>query len=171
MHNMLEHITGPMLGAIAPFFETAKKEDEITIDTFKGSWVILFSHPEDLMPVFKTRTINYILCKRGIKAVAIGHKESLDKISPGSFLKKYMVNHSLAVIDDGNNRIALRYGLACSDKSGAVKGVFVIDPKGYLRIKLFFPLKTERDFAEILKLVDALQIADKHSKHKKACKM
>jgi peroxiredoxin (alkyl hydroperoxide reductase subunit C) len=159
-------ITGPMLGAIAPFFETTKKEDRITMDNFKGSWVILFTHPDDLIPVFKTRTINYILCKRRIKAVAIGHKESLDTMSSGSFLKNYMVNHSLAVIDDGDNQIALRYGLECSDKGGAVKGVFVIDPKGYLRIKLFCSLKTERDFSEILQLIDALQVADKLSKHK-----
>ena len=61
MHNMFEDITGPMLGAIAPFFETAKKEDEITIDNFKGSWVILFTHPDDLIPVFKIRTINVVL--------------------------------------------------------------------------------------------------------------
>jgi peroxiredoxin (alkyl hydroperoxide reductase subunit C) len=163
---MFKHITGPMLGAIAPFFETAKKEDGIIIDNFKGSWVVLFTHPDDLIPVFKTRTINYILCKRRIKALAIGHRESLEAISPGNFLKKYMVNHSLTVIDDGDNQIAMRYGLDCSDKGGSVKGVFVIDPKGYLRIKLFYSLKTERDFTEILKLVDALQIADKQSKHK-----
>ena len=166
MHDMLEHIAGPILGVIAPFFETAKKEDGITVNNFKGSWVILFSHPDDLFPVFKTRTINYVLCKRCIKAVAIGHRESLDTMLPGSFLKKYMVNHSLTVIDDGDNQIAMRYGLDCSDKGGAAKGVFVIDPKGYLRIKLFYSLKTERDFTEILKLVDALQTADRHSKHK-----
>ena len=166
MQNMLKDITGPMLGDIAPFFETAKKEDRTTMDNFNGSWVILFTHPDDLIPVFKTRTINYILCKRRIKAVAIGHRESLDTMSSGSFLKKYMVNHSLTVIDDGDNQIALRYGLECSDKGGAVKGVFVIDPKGYLRIKLFCSLKTERDFSEILKLIDALQVADKLSKHK-----
>jgi peroxiredoxin 2/4 len=165
MQNMFKNITGPMLGTIAPFFETAKKEDRITMDNFKGSWVILFTHPDDLIPVFKTRTINYILCKRRIKAVAIGQGESLDSISSGSLLKKYMVNHSLTVIDDGDNQIAMRYGLDC-DKGGTVKGIFVIDPKGYLRIKLFCSLKTERDFTEILKLVDALQIADKHSRHK-----
>ena len=166
MHNMFEDITGPVLGAAAPFFETAKKEDGVTIDNFRGSWVILFSHPDDLMPVFKTRTINYILCKRRIKAVAIGHRESLDIMSPGNFLKKYMVNHSLTVIDDGDNQIAMKYGLDCSDNGGSAKGVFVIDPKGYLRIKLFYSLKTERDFTEILKLVDALQSADRQSKHK-----
>jgi len=165
MHK-LESSTGPVLGAAAPFFETANKEDGITINNFKGDWVILFSHPGDLIPVFKTRTKNYVLCKRHIKAVAIGHRESLDTMLPGSFLKKYMVNHSLTVIDDGDNQIAMRYGLDCSDRGGATKGVFVIDPKGYLRIKLFYSPKTERDFTEILKLVDALQIADKQSKHK-----
>jgi len=166
MRNITEGTTGPVLGSTAPFFETANKEEGITIDNFKGSWVILFSHPGDLIPVFKTRTINYVLCKRGIKAVAIGHRESLDTMPSCNFLTKYVANHSLTVIDDRDNRIAMSYGLDCSDKGGSAKGVFVIDPKGYLRIKLFYSLKTERDFTEILKLVDALQIADRQSKHK-----
>jgi peroxiredoxin (alkyl hydroperoxide reductase subunit C) len=157
---------GPTLGAPAPFFEAEEKEGR-TIGNFKGSWVILFSHPDDLIAVFKTRTINYILCKRGIKAVAVGRRRSPEATLPDNFLAKYMVNHCLTIIDDLDEQVAMRYGLGSSGKGASVKGVFVIDPKGYLRMKMFLPRGTDRDFMEILKLVDALQIADKQSKKKK----
>lgn len=167
MHDMLENIKGPILGAPAPFFEAAKKEGRMSLDNFNGSWVILFSHPDDLIPVFKTRTITYILCKRRIKAVAIGHTYSPDASSLRNFIGKYLENRSLTVIDDVDEQIAKEYGLDNSGNGAPVKGVFVIDPKGSLRMKLFFSLETERNFTEILKLVDALQIADRQSKQKK----
>ena len=167
MHDMFEDIKGPILGAPAPFFETAKKKGRMSINTFKGSWVILFSHPDDLIPVFKTRTINYILCKRRIKAVALDHQYAPDTTSLRNFIEKYLESRSLTFLDDADEQIAMKYGLDNSGNGLPVKGVFVIDPKGYLRMKLFFPLETERNFTEILKLVDALQIADRQNKQKK----
>jgi peroxiredoxin 2/4 len=166
MHEMLKNGKGPVLGAPAPFFEADKKDGKITIDDFKGNWVILFSHPDDLLTVFKTRTINYILCKRRIKAVAVGRRFSPDATLPGNFIQKYIVNHSLTIIDDVDGQIAGRYGLDSSGNGASEKGVFVIDPSGNLRMKLFFPVANERDFSEILKLVDALQVADKQNSKK-----
>jgi peroxiredoxin 2/4 len=167
MHDKLENKKGPVLGSPAPFFEADKKDGKITIDDFKGNWVILFSHPDDLFSVFKTRTINYILCKRRIKAVAVGRRYSPDATLAANFIEKYIVNHSLTVIDDVDGQIVQRYGLDSAGNGASEKGVFVIDPAGNLRMKLFFPMETERDFTEILKLVDALQIADKQNKQKK----
>jgi peroxiredoxin (alkyl hydroperoxide reductase subunit C) len=167
MHDMSENGKGPILGARAPFFEAEKKEGRITLDDFKGSWVILFSHPDDVLPIFKTRTINYILCKRRIKAVAVGRRHKPDATLARNFLNKYMVNHVLTVIDDVDERIARRYGLYSAGNGAPEKGVFVIDSKGYLRMKLLFPLEAERNFSEILKVVDALQSADRQGRKKK----
>ncbi len=167
MHDPLENREGPQIGDPAPFFEAIEKKGGITLDNPKGCWVILFSHPEDLVPVFKTATIRYLLCKRRIKAVAVGHRDSLGVYSGSNFIEKFAVNHSFTVIDDRDNQIAVRYGLNITDGSEPVKGVFVIDPKGYLRMKLLFSLNSERDFTEILKLVDVLQIADAQSKKNK----
>ena len=167
IHDSLENREGPQIGAPAPFCEAIEKEGGITLNNLKGCWVILFSHPEDLIPVFKTATINYLLCKRRIKAVAVGHKDSMDANSSGNFFEKFAVNHSFTVIDDKDNQIAARYGLNSTDEDEPMKGVFVIDPKGYLRMKLMFSLESERNFTEILKLVDVLQVADKQSKKKK----
>ena len=167
MHDMSENRRGPVLGEPAPFFKATKKEGGIRLDKLKGSWVILFSHPDDLLPIFETRTIKYVLCKRRINAVAIGCNHSPQATSETSFFEKYMVKHSLTIIDDADNQVAISYGLDSADEDSSVKGVFVIDPKSNLRMKLFFPIDTERDFMEILKLVDALQVAEKQNKQKK----
>jgi peroxiredoxin 2/4 len=167
MHELSDDVKGPALGAPAPFFDVTKRESRISRDNFKGSWVILFSHPDDLIPIFKTRTITYILCKRRIKAVAVGHKFSPEATSFRNFIGKYLENHILTVIDDADEQIAMQYGLNNSGNGTPEKGVFLIDPQGHLRIKLYFPMTKERDFAEILGLVDALQTAEKQSKQGK----
>ncbi len=64
------------------------------------------------------------------------------------------------MIDDSDGGISKTYGL--QDKySGDAKGVFVIDPKGVLRVKLYFSPDTERNFCEVLKLLDTLQASDR----------
>ncbi len=166
MSNKFESASGPSIGIPAPFFEVKIGNNSFTLKDFKGNWVILFSHPEDLLPVFRTRTINYLLCKRRIKAVALGDSNTTNVISGRNFVKKYMMRHSLTIVDDEDREIAGTYGVCNQDPDcqEEAKGVFVIDPKGILRIKLFYPSETERDFYEILKLVDALQNADKQKK-------
>lgn len=167
MSDKLEPGSGPSIGAPAPLFEIQIGGNQISLKDFKGHWIILFSHPEDLLPIFRTRTINYVLCKRRVKAIALGNRTSSDVISGRNFVKKYILRHSLTIVDDESRKIADAYGVCkqdpdCQDEA---KGVFVIDPKGILRIKLFCASETERDFSEILKLVDALQNADRQRKN------
>jgi len=167
MTVIAENKRGPVLGEPAPFFETTISNNTINLRDFKGNWLVIFSHPDDLLPVFKTRTINYILCKRRIKAMALGNGQSSDIISSNkNFLKKYILKHSLTIVDDIDKSIGNIYGLDNQEHKnhGNAKGIFVIDPKGILRIKLFFPLSAERNFYEIVKLVDALREADKQRK-------
>jgi peroxiredoxin (alkyl hydroperoxide reductase subunit C) len=148
----------PTLGEPAPFFEARAGEALISLQDFRGKWVIIFSHPGDVLPLFRTRTINYILCKRKTKVVAFGNGESDE--TGRSFLKKYVLKHSLMVLDDPGEEIMARYGLTEHASGGKMKGVFIVDPYGILRVKLFSPLRAETNFYEILKLRDALQEAD-----------
>lgn len=168
MINAPENPKGPALGGPAPYFETTIGNEIVTSDDFKGGWTIVFSHPGDLMPVFKTRTINYILCKRRTKVVALGDGRPAGAATGRNIIKKYILKHSLSVIDDPDKKIAESYGLTDGDGASdeEAKGIFVIDPLGILRIKLYFPLAAERNFYEILKLVDALQDADKQRNKK-----
>jgi peroxiredoxin (alkyl hydroperoxide reductase subunit C) len=149
----------PTLGEPAPFFEGRVGEALIDLKDFRGKWVILFSHLEDVLPLFRTRTINYILCKRKTKVVALG-KEKSDDETGRSFLKKYVLKHSLMVLDDPGEKILMSYGLRKDPGGEEKKGVFIVDPAGTLRVKLFSPVKAETNFYEILKLRDALQEAD-----------
>lgn len=166
MHNRPEDVKGPALGTRAPFFGEDCGENRISMDSFRGNWVILFSHPDDLIPVFKTRTIHYLLCKRRIKAIAVGRKFSPEAASFRNFIVRYLGNHSLTVINDTDGQIAKKYGLDSTGDGPPEKGVFVLDPQGILRMKLYLPLSAERNFAEILKLVDALQVSDRQHKKK-----
>jgi peroxiredoxin (alkyl hydroperoxide reductase subunit C) len=156
---------GLTLGEPAPFFEARVGGALISLKDFRGKWLIIFSHPGDLLPLFRTRTINYILCKRKTKVVAFGDGKMPAAETGGNFLKKYILKHSVMILEDPDKEILPAYGLSQDGGEGATKGVFIVDPSGTLRVKLFSPLQAETNFYEILKLRDALQETD-HQKAK-----
>ena len=159
MDETVEITRGPALGESAPYFETDIAGSRISLHDFKGRWIIIFSDPDDLLPVFKTRTINYVLCKRRTKAIALG-RGTEDAPPPGKNpVKKYILRHNLTVVDDSAGDIAEAYGLPPL-AGRQERGVFIVDPKGILRAKLYQPLTRERNFYDMLKLIDALQMTD-----------
>ena len=153
---------GPSLGEPAPFFETEIAGNKISLNDFRGRWVIIFTGPADVLPVFKTRTINYLLCKRKTKVIALGDGNTEGLSTGRNLLKKYILKHNLTIVDDSDGNIAGEYGLSSeyTDEPYEEKGVFIIDPKGILRVKLYIPRNDEGDFYEMLKLIDALQMTD-----------
>ncbi len=163
MGNNEENERGPSLGEPAPDFETIIAGLTIKFTDFKGKWIVIFSHPEDLLPVFRTRTVKYLLCKRRTKAIALGDRQTEGVETGRNLLKKYILKHSLTILDDSAGEIAKSYGLSQSVEEGlqGVKGVFIVDPKGILRAKLYLPLTSDRNFYDVLKLIDALQTSDK----------
>ncbi len=167
MNDIAESAAGPALGEPAPFFEARVGETLITLKDFSGKWLIVFSHPDDVLPLFRTRTINYLLCKRRTKVVALGSGKPAGAETGGNFLKKYILKHSLMVLDDSAGKVAESYGLTARPGGEEMKGVFIVDPSGVLRGKLLFPVHAESNFYEILKLRDALQDTDsrKTKKH------
>ncbi len=152
---------GPSLGEPAPYFETEIAGNKISLHDFRGRWVIIFSDAGDLLPVFRTRTINYLLCKRKTKVIALGDGSTTDLPAGRNLLKKYILKHNLTVVDDPGGKIAGDYGLTShKGEPHGDKGVFIVDHKGILRVKLYIPRTAERSFYETLKLVDALQMTD-----------
>lgn len=152
---------GPTIGEPAPDFETSIGNSTIALNDYKGNWIIILSHPEDMLPVFRTRTLNYLLCKRRTRVISLGDEKSA-AARGRNFLKKYILKHRLTMIDDSAKEVAAKYGV-CGGAGDPeeMKGVFVIDPKGILRIKLYSSPTAERNLYEILKLLDALQAADR----------
>ncbi|HSB30069.1 MAG TPA: redoxin domain-containing protein, partial [Candidatus Sulfobium mesophilum] len=69
MSNNADNEKGPLFGELAPDFETVIEGHTIKLSDFRGKWVIIFSHPGDLLPLFRTRTVQYLLCKRRTKVI------------------------------------------------------------------------------------------------------
>jgi hypothetical protein len=168
MHTDAETGRGPLLGGPAPLIEAISPKRTRQKDRFKGGWIILISHSRDLLPLFKTRTINYILCKRRTRIVMLESSSTAGSISGGNFLTRYITRHNVTFLDDQDNVVSSSYGLTEGGPHEEVKGVFVIDPRGILRMKLYFDTAHPRKFYEILKLVDALQDTDRQKKRKPA---
>ena len=163
MSDDAEKERGPSFGEPAPDFETIISGHTIKLRDFRGKWVVIFSHPEDLFSVFRTRTIKYLLCKRRTKVIALGDGQTEGIDAGKNLLKKYVLKHNLMIVDDSCKGIANSYGLSRENREGRdeEKGVFIVDPKGILRVKLYLPLNAERNFYEILKLIDALQTTER----------
>ncbi len=158
-----ENERGPLLGELAPDFQAVIAGHTIRLSDFRGKWIVILSHPKDLLPIFKTRTVQYLLCKRRTKVIALGCQQTEGIETGRNLLKKYIRKHSLTILDDSGGEVAKSYGLRESVDEGLqeVKGVFIVDPKGILRAKLYLPPTAERNFYEVLKLIDAMQTADK----------
>jgi peroxiredoxin (alkyl hydroperoxide reductase subunit C) len=160
----------PRLGEPAPDFEAVTTQGAIKLEDYKGSWLILFSHPADFTPVCTTEFMAFAeiyekLQKRGVELLGL----SVDSVSSHiawvrNIEEKTGVKIPFPVIADLNKEVALRYGMIHpgQSKTETVRCVFVIDPNQIVRAILYYPLTTGRNMDEILRLVDALQTTDEH---------
>jgi alkyl hydroperoxide reductase subunit AhpC len=133
--------------------------------------VILFSHPKDFTPVCTTELgvvakLKPEFDKRGVKAIALSiddvdsHKRWTSDIEETQQTK---LNYPILADDDGkvSNLYEMIHPLA--DDSLTVRSVFIIDPNKKIRATLTYPASTGRNFDEILRIVDSLQLTDSHS--------
>ena len=160
------------LGSIAPDFEQQSTAGTINFHEWAGkSWVILFSHPKDFTPVCTTE-LGYVarikpdLDKRNVKAIAL----SVDDVDShhrwaGDIEETQGTALNFPVLADADRRVATLYGMIHPQASDTltVRSVFVIDPNKKIRATLTYPASTGRNFDEILRLVDSLQLTDSHS--------
>lgn len=140
------------------------------------SWAILFSHPSDFTPVCTTelgRVANLIseFEKRGVKVIALScdsvesHKKWIQDIK--SYAKHSGDGFPYPIIADENREIAVHLGMLDpveKDKDGlplTCRAVFVIGPGKKLRLSMLYPATTGRNFDEILRAVDSLQLTEK----------
>ena len=163
-------ISLPRLGDPAPDFEAVTSQGTIKLEDYKGSWLVLFSHPADFTPVCTTEFIAFAeiyeeLQKRGVELLGL----SVDSVSSHiawvrNVEEKTGVKIPFPIIADLNKEVTLRYGMIHpgQSKTETVRCVFVIDPNQIVRAILYYPLTTGRNMDEILRLVDALQTTDEH---------
>jgi len=160
----------PRIGSPAPEFEAPTTHGVLKLEDYRGSWLILFSHPADFTPVCTTEFIGFAqlypeLKKRNVELLGL----SIDSIYAHiawvrNIEQNFSVTIPFPVIADLNKEVATAYGMIMpgESKTEASRCVFVIDPEGIVRAMIYYPLTTGRNMDEVLRLVDALQTTDKH---------
>mgnify|MGYP001804460646 CR=1 FL=1 len=160
------------LGDIVPNFTQQTTEGEINFYDWAGNdWVVLFSHPADYTPVCTTELgsvakLKSEFAKRGAKVIALsvdGVESHQGWISDINETQNTTVNYP--IIADDDKTVANRYGMIHPNANAkvTVRTVFVIDPHKKLRLTLTYPPSTWRNFNEILRVLDSLQLTDNYS--------
>jgi alkyl hydroperoxide reductase subunit AhpC len=155
------------LGDIAPDFSADTTQGPINFhEWINNSWVLLFSHPADFTPVCttelgKTALLAGDFAKRGVKAIAISvddlnsHNQWVPDIEEVNNVK---VN--FPIIADPEKKVALLYDMIHPNASekATVRSVFIIGPDKKIKLTLTYPASTGRNFTEILRVIDSLQL-------------
>ena len=163
----------PMIGDPAPEFRAMTTMGKVNFpQDYKGSWVVLFSHPADFTPVCTTEFIGF--SKMAEEFAALNTK--LIGLSIESLHSHLAWSRSIENIDlDGNGpvkvkfpiiadismEVAKKYGmLQTVAKTQTIRAVFIVDPEGYIRTILYYPMSTGRNLPEIKRIIVALQKHD-----------
>ena len=168
-HALTPLVALPRLGAPAPAFEAETTHGTIRLEDFRGSWLILFSHPADFTPVCTTEFIAFAkladsLKARNVELMGLSIDSTYSHIAwVRNIEQNFGVKIPFPVIADLDKKVATLYGMIMpgESKTETSRCVFVIDDKGIVRAMVYYPLTTGRNMDELLRLVDALQTADK----------
>jgi|SRR5687768_4024402 alkyl hydroperoxide reductase subunit AhpC len=160
------------LGDTAPDFEQDSSIGRIKFHEWIGdSWVVLFSHPADYTPVCTTELgmtakLKSEFEKRNVKAIGL----SVDPVDKHTgWIKDIEETQNCSVgfpiIADVDKKVSALYDMIHPNQSETmtVRSVFVIDPKKKVRLILTYPMSTGRNFDEILRVIDALQLTDNYT--------
>jgi alkyl hydroperoxide reductase subunit AhpC len=168
------------LGADAPDFEATTTDGRIRFHDWIGdSWAVLFSHPKDFTPVCTTE-LGYMAKikpefeRRNVKIIGLSVDPTDEHEQWASDIQEtqgYAPNYP--IIGDGDFVVSKLYGMLPADVSGdaaqrtpvdnqTVRNVFVIGPDKKIKLILAYPMTTGRNFDEVLRVIDSLQLTAKH---------
>ena len=168
------------LGDVAPDFEADTTQGRIKFhDWIDGSWAVLFSHPKDFTPVCTTE-LGYMarikpeFDRRDVKVIGL----SVDPVDNHDEWAKDIeetqgVAPNYPLIADADFSVSKLYGMLPADTSGdptqrtpadnqTVRNVFVVGPDKKIKLILVYPMTTGRNFDEVLRVIDSLQLTAKH---------
>jgi thioredoxin-dependent peroxiredoxin len=171
---------GLQIGDIAPDFEADTTEGRISFHDWIGdSWAVLFSHPKDFTPVCTTE-LGYMakikpeFDRRGVKVIGL----SVDPVDRhGDWARDIEETQGYApnypIISDADFNISKAYGMLPASASGdplqrtpadnqTVRNVFVVGPDKKVKLILVYPMTTGRNFDEVLRVIDSLQLTANH---------
>jgi len=168
------------VGDTAPDFEADSTEGAIRFHEWIGaSWVVLFSHPKDFTPVCTTElgymaTIKPEFDRRGVKIIGLSVDAVTDHQRWAADIKETQGQApNYPIIGDADFNVAKLYGMLPASTSGdpavrtpadnqTVRNVFVIGPDKKIKLILVYPMTTGRNFDEVLRVIDSLQLTARH---------
>jgi thioredoxin-dependent peroxiredoxin len=168
------------IGDTAPDFHAQTTEGEIDFHDWIGdSWAVLFSHPKDFTPVCTTE-LGYMakikpeFDKRGVKIMGISVDSTGDHEAWAKDIEETQgAAPNYPIIGDADFNVAKLYGMLPADVSGdakartpadnqTVRNVFVVGPDKKIKLVLVYPMTTGRNFDEVLRVIDSLQLTANH---------
>lgn len=160
------------LGDIAPDFTQDSTEGPIHFHAWmEQSWAVLFSHPADFTPVCTTELgavakLKPEFDKRGVKVIAL----SVDPVDShhhwvGDINETQHTTLNFPILADADRSVSNLYGMIHPNANNTltVRSVFIIDPHKKIRLIITYPASTGRNFDEILRVIDSLQLTDNYS--------
>ncbi len=157
------------LGDIAPNFTAPTTEGTIDFHEWKkGKWAVLFSHPKDFTPVCTTELgytakLKSEFEKRNVKAIGLSVDSVEDHVRWCKDIEETQGQKvNFPMIGDKDKKVADLYGMIHPNANDTltVRSVFVIDPNNKVRLTLTYPASTGRNFDEVLRVIDSLQLTD-----------
>ncbi len=171
-------VSMPRIGDKAPEFKAVTTQGDINFPAdYRGSWVILFSHPADFTPVCTSEFMTFASMEKqfnnaNCKLVGLSVDGLYSHIAWLRTIKEKIeykgmkdIEVTFPLIEDITMEVATKYGMMMPGESNtkAVRAVFVIDPQGIIRTIIYYPLSLGRNFDELYRVVIALQTADAFS--------
>ena len=165
----------PLIGETAPSFTAESTNGVINFPTdFGHKWKLLFSHPQDFTPVCSTEIMELAYLqdafdKLNVKVVVVSAdpldthiqwKKAMESLNLGN---RGLAKIKFPLVDDENVTISKEYGMIhpATNSTRSVRGVFVIDPDNVIQAIYFYPMNIGRNTKELLRVISALQIADR----------
>jgi alkyl hydroperoxide reductase subunit AhpC len=158
------------LGQIAPDFEQNSTDGPISFHAWLGtSWGVLFSHPKDFTPVCTTELGEVARLKpewdkRDVKVIGLSVDSTENHAGWAADIAETQ-GHALnfPLLSDPDRKVSTLYGMVHpeADPTVTVRSVFVIDPKKKIRLILTYPPSAGRNFDEVLRVIDSLQLTDR----------
>jgi thioredoxin-dependent peroxiredoxin len=166
----LQHGLPLTLGQVAPDFEAETTQGPLRFSEWaRDSWVVIFSHPKDFTPVCTTELgeaarLKPEFDKRGVKVIGLS-VDPLDRHDAWAEDIAATQGHALnfPMIADPSRHVSQLYGMIHpeADPSVTVRTVYVLDPNRKVRLTLTYPPSTGRNFLEVLRVIDSLQLTDR----------
>jgi alkyl hydroperoxide reductase subunit AhpC len=171
---------GLQIGDLAPDFEAETTQGKIRFHDWIGdSWAVLFSHPKDFTPVCTTE-LGYMarlkpeFDRRGVKVIGLSVDATHDHEAWAQDIEETQgARPNFPIIGDADFNVSKLYGMLPASTSGdpklrtpadnqTVRNVFVIGPDKKIKLILVYPMTTGRNFDEVLRVIDSLQLTAAH---------